>query len=174
MQFFRYFPTTPYTFADDTGEQFNLDITNSTIHVIIKERLRQNITTFYDYEIRDGERPDTVAEKVYGSVNYTWIVLLLNNIFTLFDWPLQPDEFDGYIKERYGSAAAAQAIPVYHTVSGFVVDSLTWATLIGSDRGSVTTQYDEELTANEAKRHIRVIPMEFVANLVAELKKVLS
>jgi hypothetical protein len=104
MQFFRYFPQLSYEIGD-----VKVDLTNITAHVLIKERLQQNIRTFYDYVVQDGERPDTVAAKLYGSVNHTWIVLLLNNIFSLFDWPLGHDEFNDYMVEKYGSVAAAQA-----------------------------------------------------------------
>lgn len=171
MQFFRYYPTTPYNFIDVNGRPFTLTTTNITAHLKVVERLRQNITVFYDYAVQDGDRPDTVAQKVYGSVNYTWIVLLLNNIFTLFDWPLTAEEFNNYIVERYGSVAAAQATRIYLTPNGYRTDAMTWAGLVG---GTTTTAYDDEIVKNDAKRRIRIVPVAFVAPLLAELSAVFA
>jgi hypothetical protein len=100
-------------------------------------------------------------------------VLTLNNIFTLFDWPLPQDEFINYLNERYGSVAAAQAIPVYTTVDGVVMDAASFALLPVAQRAVVTTAYDSELADNEAKRRIQVVPATFVDALVAELKNVM-
>src|SRR5579885_1732673 len=173
MQYFRYFPTVPYTFTVGNSEQVSL-ITDTTVHVQIKERLRQNITAFYDYIVSDGERPDSVATKVYGSPTYTWIVLIVNVIFSLFDWQLTSEEFNNYIVERYGSVSNAQSTLIYKTTSGVVVDSATYAALPVAKQGVTTTAYDKELADNEAKRRIKVLPIDFVPPLVQDLKRILQ
>jgi hypothetical protein len=174
MQFFRYFPTIPYTFVNADGTFTVFTTSQITAHVKILQALQQNLTVFYDYIIADGQRPDSVAQAVYGSVNYTWVILLINNIFTLFDWPLTQDEFSNYITEAYGSLAAAQAISIYSTVSGVRVDDITYGLLPGPQQGAIMTAYDNELALNEAKRRIKVIPAAFVAGLVSNLKDALA
>jgi len=170
MQYFRYFPKVPYVF--NNGQVF--DITDITVHVQIKERLQQNITAFYDYIVSDGERPDSVATKVYGSPAYTWVVLIINGIFTLFDWPLTSEEFNSYIVERYGSVADAQNTLIYRTTAGVVVDATTYGLLAAAKQGVVHSAYDDELAANEAKRRIKVLPADFIPTLVQDLKRILQ
>lgn len=174
MQFFRYFPQTPYTFVGADGRASVVDVTNITAHIKIMERLRSNITVFYDYLVQDGERPDTVAEKVYGSVNHTWLVLLLNNIFSLFDWPLNSEEFIAFVTEKYGTLAKAQACIYYRTVDNYKVDLDTYNSLPVGQQGVSITAFDEEFNVNEAKRSIRVVPVQFVGSLTNELKKLLA
>lgn len=173
MNFFKYFPTTPYAFGNANGS-YVLSLTNTTVHVRLMEALKQHITVLYDYQVQDGERPDTVSVNLYGTPNYTWIVLLLNNIFSLFDWPLTGDEFNAYIAERYTSITNAKTLLLYQTFDGYFVDVTTWTALPVSKRLPAITVYDHELDLNEAKRRIRVVPADFVAPLDLELKKVLS
>jgi hypothetical protein len=174
MQFFRYFPTVTYTFIAEDGTRFTYDMTNLSVHVKVIERLRQNITVFYDYIIADGERPDSIADKIYGSVNYTWIILLLNGIFTLYDWPLVQSEFIAYLTEKYGSVASAQSTLLYKTNTGMVVDAMTYGLLPGNQRGGVYSAYDDELAKNEAKRRIKVVPSDFIGSLVSDMQAVLA
>lgn len=170
MKFFQFFPTVTYSFQQD-GSTFGVDITNISAHVAIVERLKQHITAFYDYIVADGERPDSVATKLYGGPEFTWIVLVLNNIMSHYDWPLTNTEFDAYIADKYGSVDTAKAQFVYKTTAGYLVDSITYGLLPAAERAVPISQYDHEMTLNENKRRIRAIPVEFVGPLVLELKR---
>jgi hypothetical protein len=172
MNFFKYFPTTNYSFR--VGDAVaTLELTNLTEHVKLAERLKSNITVLHDYVIQDGMRPDSVSYALYGSADYTWLILLINDIFTLFDWPLDSEEFDKSIVDCYGSVAAAQAQKMYKTAAGYAVDVDTYTALAQADKGDITTAYDDAFTQNEAKRRIRIVPAEFVVALTQELKKIL-
>jgi hypothetical protein len=170
MKFFRYFPTVPYQF-DVNGELFTLRITNPTVHFKIMERLKEHIAVLYDYVIQSDERPDSVATKLYGSPDYTWVILILNNILTLFDWPLTQAEFDRYIICKYGSIRTAQITSIYKTKDNYYIDVDSYNAMSADQRGAVTNAYDDELDKNEAKRRIKVVPAELVEPLVLELQK---
>jgi len=44
---------------------------------------------FNKYTITDGERPDTLAKKVYGDQFYDWVILITNNMVNAqYDWPM--------------------------------------------------------------------------------------
>ena len=101
MNFFQYQETIPYVFGATRDTMVQSTITNITQRARIVERLRQHTTLMHDYEISEGDRPDTVAHKVYGDVKYTWVVLLLNNIMSLYDWPMTNAEFELYLIGKY-------------------------------------------------------------------------
>lgn len=172
MQFFRYFPTVDYTFTN--GSDFRMKITDITTHIKIVSRLKDHVTAFYDYVIQDGERPDTVAQKLYGSADYLWVLFLVNDFMSLYDWPLTDAEFNAYITDRYGSVQAAQAETMYRTVDGHLVDDLTYATLTGDQQGVPFSRYDYELELNEAKRRIKVVPAGLVRALAIELRNMMA
>ena len=134
----------------------------------------------HDYEISEGDRPDTVAHKVYGDVKYTWVVLLLNNIMSLYDWPMTSGEFELYLIGKYGSVSLSQnqgtrtdaawsAAKFYYTTEGDRVDATTYAGL-GARQGTTNTPYTQEVEDNDAKRRIKVVPADTLAGLNTTLK----
>lgn len=170
MNYFKNFPVVPYKFTAN-GSSWALNLTDITRHVIVIEKVKAQITAFHPYVIQDGERPDSVATKVYGSPDFTWVILIVNNIMSLYDWPLTEAEFNRYIVEKYGSQATATAQQFYLTTDGQYVDRVTYYLLPPETQGSVRSAWEDEIIKNEAKRQIRVIPTEFVGLIQAELER---
>jgi hypothetical protein len=167
MKYFQFQRVIPYTF-DSSSDVSIVDITQ---HAKVAERLGQYTSALYDYVIADDERPDTVARKVYGSVDYTWLILLINNIFTLYDWPLSNQELEEYLISKYGSIANAQTgARTYYTVEGDRVDALTYDELPEARQGITLTPYEQEVKDNEAKRRIRVVRSAFVPMIARMLR----
>lgn len=168
MQFFRFFQFTTYDIANTATTTVLTDITQ---HARIAERLRQYESSFYEYVIQEGERPDTIAEKLYGSVDYTWVILIVNNILSLYDWPLTYSEFNAYLTSKYGSIQAAEAgIKTYYTIDGIQVDAITYNILPPNRRGDIRTPYDEEVALNDAKRRIKVVRQGFISGLANSIR----
>lgn len=172
MNFFKYYPEIPYQFQSNGN--YNLTITSIEDYVLLVSAIQKNVTIFYPYKIQDGERPDTVSVNVYGVPDYTWIILIVNQIFTLFDWPLQSDEFTNYIIEKYGSVANAQTTYIYQTNDGYQVDFTTWSALTAQQQLPPLDNYDYELDLNEVKRNIQIVPAVFITQLDASLKTLLA
>ena len=75
-------------------------------HLFKKGKLREDIfqdTTFFTkYTIYGDDRPDTVADEIYGDSNLDWIVLLSNNIINIqSEWPMSQADFNTYLSEKY-------------------------------------------------------------------------
>ena len=65
------------------NKQSNNDYTetkNLFRRVKIREDLFSNFIVFDQYKVIGDERPDNVAEKVYGDDNLDWVILMSNNI----------------------------------------------------------------------------------------------
>ena len=180
MNFFQYQETVPYVFGATSDTMVQSTITNITQRARIVERLRQHTAIMHDYEISEGDRPDTVAQKVYGDVKYTWVVLLVNNIISLYDWPMMNEEFELYLIGKYGSLSLSQnqgtrtdeawsAAKFYYTTEGDRVDATTYAGL-GARQGTTNTPYTQEVEDNDAKRRIKVVPTSTLAGLSNALK----
>ena len=57
---------------------------------------------FFKYDISDGETPESLAHRMYGSPEYHWIILMFNDIIDpLFEWPLESRKFEKHIKKKY-------------------------------------------------------------------------
>ena len=69
----------------------------------IRDDLSDVILGFEKYTIKNNQRPDQVADEVYGNVNYDWVVLLVNNIINIYDdWPMTEQELYNYMVRKYG------------------------------------------------------------------------
>jgi len=99
-KYFNFFPTTAYTNSDTSS---SLDIvTNIISRFAFEESLKQNSSLFYSYDIQDGETPEIIASKYYGSPEKHWIVLMFNNIIDpQYDWPLNQRTLIKYINDKY-------------------------------------------------------------------------
>ena len=179
MDYFQYQSVVPYTFTTG-GVTTTMSIVNITQRARIAERLRQHTTTMHDYVIGEGERPDTVAMNLYGDVKYTWVVLLMNNIISLYDWPMTNSEFELYLIGKYGSLtdsqnqgtrtdAAWSAAKFYYTTEGDRVDATTYASL-GTRQGTTNTPYTQEVEDNDARRTIKVVSRQFLPGILSALK----
>lgn len=72
-------------------------------------RFRDNINALYinstKYIIKDGETPESISYEKYGSTEWYWTILLLNNIIDMNnDWPVDSVELDVSIEKRYGES----------------------------------------------------------------------
>jgi len=78
--------------------------------------LKDNATLFNKYIIQDGDRPDTVAEELYGSSRYDYVVVLTAGIVNIHDeWPLQDYQIYDLALSKYGSEIKMNEIHHYET-----------------------------------------------------------
>jgi hypothetical protein len=84
-------------------------VTDIFFRVSVLKSVLNNISTYYDYEIRDGDTPEILADKIYGNPEAYWIITYSNDIYDRnYDWPLDYRSFENYIVNKYGSVANAQ------------------------------------------------------------------
>jgi len=68
---------------------------------------------FLPYTITDEDRPEDIAYYYYGSTDYTWLVLLANNIIDPYhDWPLKEDDFYQYLIKKYEKVSGKKGYEV--------------------------------------------------------------
>ena len=68
----------------------------------LRDDIFQDLTFFTKYVVEGDDRPDNVADKVYGDSNLDWVVLLANNIVNIqSEWPMSQSDFNTYITEKY-------------------------------------------------------------------------
>jgi len=101
-KYFNYFPKTLYT-----ADEVNADtITQLTSRFNFTEDFKNNSAVSYEYDIQEGDTPEIIADKLYGSSERHWIVLLFNDIIDpQFDWPLTQRTLVSYIDEKYSANA---------------------------------------------------------------------
>jgi len=75
-------------------------------------------TLMHPYVVKEGDRPDLIASSYYGSPEYAWLIYLANNITDpYYQWPVSQEDFNDFLKLKYGSTAAAQEKILYYAVN---------------------------------------------------------
>lgn len=114
--YFKFFPQTYYNLEDTKN---NVDVvTNIMSKFSFEPSFKNNSVIYYEYVITDGETPEMLAHKIYGSAEKHWIILSLNDIVSpMTDWPLEQRSLIKLIDKKYEQFA--------NTANGFT--GLEWA-----------------------------------------------
>jgi hypothetical protein len=176
--FFRPHPIIAYRIP---GKEQIVPVIDITRRFAITNFVKNAKVTFDEYYIEDGERPDTVAYDYYGDQSMDWLVLLTNEIQDpYFEWPLSYEQFNEYLRDKYGSVSVTQNT-VHHyerilqthqiiTESGIQriipektlqVDYTTYAALPATSRRSVSV-FDYENKLNDDRKHIYLIDLNYL------------
>jgi hypothetical protein len=102
-----YFKSFPYTFYSLDNTTTVQVVTNLTTRITLTDEVKNNLSLFDEYDIKDGETPELVAEKFYGNPELHWLVLHYNEIIDpRFDWPLDTNNLNRYIAGKYANVNA--------------------------------------------------------------------
>lgn len=107
------------------GGKSQLSIIKDITHnVRFRKEILENITLYDEYDIREGETPEIIAEKIYGNPQYHWIIMLLNERYDyITDFPLSYPELIAHTEQKYG-AGNVNDIHHYVDYKGNRVDSI--------------------------------------------------
>lgn len=100
--YFANFPKIIYDFDLSNGIDYKI-VTDITRNVRVRKQILENITLYDYYDIGEGETPEIISEKIYGTPYYHWVIMLVNQRYDYVnDFPLTQRELDAYIDEKYG------------------------------------------------------------------------
>lgn len=104
MDFFKKFPLVDFDIKKDGTVQQMVDIFRSVRPV---EEFLDDPATYSFYEIRNGERPDIVSTRLYGTPEFYWTFFVINEF--LHDgyraWPMSEEDLLEYLKTEYAGYA---------------------------------------------------------------------
>ena len=79
--------------------------------------LENSVSLLEKFTIGDGDRPDTIAEQMYGDSSLDYIIVLIAGITNIVDeWPLQDYQVYDYALQKYGSEEKMNEIRYYETL----------------------------------------------------------
>lgn len=134
-------------------------------------------TNLRPYVVHDGESPDLVSNKIYGTPKYEYVILLVNKIRNYYDeWPMSYRVFNDYIEQKYGSLNYAKSnYAKYYTSDNYEVSKDAWDELIITDFNAYRkTHYEYENELNEAKSRIKLLNPALVVRFEVQLQQLLS
>ena len=79
--------------------------------------LKNNVSVLEKFTIGIGDRPDTIAEELYGDASLDYVVILVAGIININqEWPLPDNKVYDFALEKYGSEEKMNEIKYYETL----------------------------------------------------------
>ena len=102
--YFANFPVIPY---DSVGQGNYKYVTNLLRRVALRTKVKTNVLLFDTYDVRSGETPEEIADKLYDDPQLHWVILMVNDITDRYhQWPLNENQFLAYINDKYDNVDA--------------------------------------------------------------------
>lgn len=206
MTYFRELPNLEYQsfLSDSNSSDQYLIVKNLFRRVKLRDDLQNVFTVFDKYQIPDGSRPELVAQELYGSTQYDWVVIVSAGITRLRDqWPLSDKQVYDYAESIYGNDL--NAIHHYETTevrdsenrlilpAGKIVDAdftisyynngtlyTNDTTKLGENVILITdpivgiSNYEYEVEKNNEKRSIYVLKPRYLQQVINDTRKAMT
>ena len=163
----------------------------------LREDIYQDLAFFSKFDVLGDDRPDNVADLIYGDPTLDWVVLLSNNIVNVqSEWPLSQADFNRYITEKYGTEEnlysgihhyesrevkandgtiiipSGARVSVGQSVSFY--DEITDQQIIRTDVAMPITNYMHEDKLNNDKRNIFLLKPIYLNILFDDIEEIMS
>ena len=170
--YFETFPIIPY---DSAGTYEFKDVTNLLRRVALRAKVKSNALVFDTYNVKEGETPESIADKLYDDPKLHWIIMIVNDISDRYHgWPMTTPQFLDYINEKYTDVNA----PHHYEIEQSSGDS-TVKINIGSDNtdypaATIITNYEYEESEQDKRRQIRLLDPRFVQDFIDEFESLMG
>ena len=192
MGFFRELPNLRYpSFLPEKISSLDyVEVKNIFRRVKLRDDLQNNFTLFNKYQIPMNARPDTVAESLYGSANFDWVVLTVAGILNVRnEWPLNNRDLYNYCLDKYDDSL--NSIKFFETKEvkntdgklilpkGKIVDSNFTIPKPGEPTATINpvvgiSNYEYETRLNEEKRNIFILREEFLQEFISDMRQIMT
>lgn len=162
--YFESFKNMYYSYLDKDGVEQFVKLKDITENMRFKKEVLENVSLYEYYDIRDGDTPEIISEKFYGSPLYHWIIMVANLKYDYInDFPLAIPELEEHIRQKYG---VENVYTTHHyEKGGYVVSNIDYP-----DATSVSN-YDYEFRENEKKRRIKIISPNLLQEILRQFRE---
>lgn len=161
----------------------------------IRDDFFQSVIIFTKYKIIGDERPEQVAEKIYGNSEYDWVVLISNNIINVrTEWPMSEYDFNQYLFRKYTTEELYEehhweTTPVFDSRGKLIIpggkivdedftveyyDEQLQNQLITLSPVKKVTNFEYETLKNDNKRNINLLRPRFLQTAIDDMKEIMS
>ena len=170
--YFENFPLIPY---DSVGDGNYKLVTNLLKRVALRSKVKTNASLFDTYDVKEGQTPEEIANKLYGDPNLHWIVMYVNNITDRYhQWPLTTPQFLAFLNDKYSNPDGLHHYEITQT-SGDTTVTID----IGTDNtehsgATLITNREFEEKRQDTLRSIRLLDPAYVDQFVEEFENLME
>ena len=172
--YFANFPIIPY---DSVGNgNFKL-VTNLLKRVALRTKVRTNTLLYDTYDVKDGETPEMIADKLYDDPQLHWVILFVNNITDRYhQWPMASIQFNQFVNDKYTNIDAVHHYEIAQTSGDTSVKINIGTDTTGYSEADLTTitNYEYEVERQDILRKIRLLDGSYIEQFVQEFETLMG
>ena len=177
-----YFASFPKIKYDSVGQGNPKIVTNLLRRVAIRTKVKDNTMLYDTYDVKNGETPESIADKLYDNPELHWIVMMVNDITDRYhQWPMMEQQFNTYVNEKYDnpdgihhyeisqdSGDTSTKIEVYANEALYTGDTDFYSS------ATAITNREYEESEQDKKRKIRLLDPRYVDQFTDEFKRLIK
>ena len=196
--YFRYIPSFEYV-TRNSDEQIISEyepVKNLFKRAKLRDDILRDLSHFTKYQIVGDDRPDNVANKVYGDETLDWVILLSNNILNVHkEWPLTNQAFNNYLNGKYGTqdkifgvhhyetrevkdsrgnTIVPKGLQVPRTYSTTFYDDFLSQMVTKTNITSEITNYNYQIDIENKKRNIFILKSEYLNIILNDMDDIMK
>ena len=172
-----------YNFSSRPLDSDYLLVKNLWRRAQILVEYKTQITLFTEENVRDGERPEDVATRLYRNPFYNWTILVINDITDVYSqWPKSVQQLQDFINQKYDNPMATKhhittevkdannniIVPAGKVVpSNFQISYYNGSNTVTATPVASITNATYETQLNSKKQNIQVVKPELIEDFVS-------
>jgi len=171
-----YFANFPLIVYDSVGNGDFKFVTNLLKRVALRTKVRTNILLYDTYDVKEGETPEMIADKLYDDPELHWIILYVNNITDRYhQWPMATGQFNTFVNDKYTNIDAVHHYEIAQTSgdTSIMIDIGTDTTGYSEADLTTITNYEFEVERQDTLRKIRLLDGSYIEQFTEEFQNLI-
>ena len=172
-----------YNFSSRPLDSDYLLVKNIWRRAQILVEYKAQVTLFTEENVKDGERPEDVATRLYRNPFYNWTILVINDITDVYaQWPKSVQQLQDFINQKYTNPMATKhhvttevkdangniIVPAGKVVaSNYQISYYDGSTTVTATPVASVTNATYETELNSKKQNIQVVKPELIEDFVS-------
>ena len=179
MYFDNNFPTIVY---DSAGDGTFKDVKNLLRRVALNTKVKTNTLLYDTYDVKEGETPESIADKLYDDAELHWVIMLVNDITDRYhQWPMRYSQFLQYVNDKYDDVNAVHHYEIAQTSgnTNTKIEVYSNSALFSGDNdfyGTATaiTNLEYEESLQDQRRKIKLLDPQYLPQFISEFESLMG
>jgi len=170
--YFANFPLIPY---DNYGTgDFRLT-PNILKRIAVRANIKTTTSLFDTYDVKEGETPEMIADKLYGNPEFHWVVLMMNDVVDRYhQWPMSRRQFLAHLNDKYTNVDGVHHYEISQSSGDTNIKINIGTSNTDHPTATAITNREYEQERQDSLRKIRLLDPDFIDDFVTEFETLLE
>ena len=170
--YFANFPRIPY---DNYGTgDFRLT-PNILKRIAVRANVKTTTSLFDTYDVKEGETPELIADKLYGNPEFHWVVLMMNDVVDRYhQCPMRRRQFLAHLNDKYTNVDGVHHYEISQSSGDTNIKINIGTSNTDHPTATAITNREYEQERQDSLRKIRLLDPDFIDDFVTEFEILLE